>query len=41
MRVTLAEAKERLCNRCHDLDNSPKFDFDIYWPKVNHSGRKD
>ena len=40
LRLTLTAAKERVCTRCHDLDNSPKFDFDTYWPKVNHSGRK-
>ncbi len=41
MRLTLPQAKANVCNKCHDLDNSPKFDFDKYWPKVNHSGRKD
>ncbi|NBV44069.1 MAG: hypothetical protein EBR86_00100 [Planctomycetia bacterium] len=25
------------CLECHDLDNSPKFDFDTYWPQVEHS----
>ena len=25
------------CLECHDLDNSPKFDFDEYWPEVEHS----
>ena len=25
------------CLECHDLDNSPKFDFDEYWPSVAHS----
>ena len=24
------------CLECHDLDNSPKFDFDSYWPQVEH-----
>ena len=24
------------CQRCHDLDNSLKFDFDKYWEKVKH-----
>jgi hypothetical protein len=24
------------CLECHDLDNSPKFDFDTYWPQVEH-----
>ena len=26
------------CLECHDLDNSPDFDFDEYWPAVEHSG---
>jgi len=24
------------CLECHDLDNSPTFDFDTYWPQVEH-----
>jgi len=24
------------CLNCHDLDNSPDFDFDAYWPQVEH-----
>lgn len=24
------------CLECHDLDNSPHFDFDDYWPQVAH-----
>jgi hypothetical protein len=24
------------CLECHDLDNSPQFDFDEYWPSVEH-----
>lgn len=30
------EAQRDNCMRCHDLDNSPKFDFDSYWQKVAH-----
>ena len=33
--VTLEEAKS-ICYRCHDSDNSPEFDFDTYWPKIEH-----
>ncbi|MFK7777790.1 MAG: multiheme c-type cytochrome [Gimesia sp.] len=39
MRVTLAEAKKNTCFQCHDLDNSPKFNFDTYWEKIKHPGR--
>jgi hypothetical protein len=30
------ESQRESCMRCHDLDNSPKFDFDKYWPKIQH-----
>ena len=33
--VTLKQAKA-ICYRCHDNDNSPDFDFDTYWPQVEH-----
>lgn len=25
-----------ICLQCHDLDNSPDFDFQAYWPEVEH-----
>jgi hypothetical protein len=28
------------CMLCHDLDNSPDFDFQKYWPKVEHKGKE-
>lgn len=27
------------CLECHDIDNSPDFDFQAYWPKVEHHGK--
>lgn len=36
-----SEAEQKVCARCHDFDNSPKFNFEEYWKEVNHSGRKD
>jgi hypothetical protein len=30
------ESQRESCMRCHDLDNSPKFDFDKYWDKIKH-----
>jgi hypothetical protein len=27
------------CVNCHDVDNSPDFDFDSYWPSVEHKGK--
>ena len=29
----------KMCLDCHDLDNSPEFDFQAYWPKVEHHGK--
>jgi hypothetical protein len=26
--------------QCHDLDNSPDFDFQHYWPEVEHYGKE-
>jgi hypothetical protein len=28
-----------MCMKCHDLDNSPEFDFQKYWPEVKHEGK--
>lgn len=28
-----------MCMECHDLDNSPDFDFQEYWPQVEHYGK--
>lgn len=36
MRVTKQEAEDSQCVSCHDLDNSPDFDFRTYWPLVEH-----
>jgi hypothetical protein len=38
MRLTLAEAKKNTCYTCHDIDNSPDFDFEKYWEEVKHKG---
>lgn len=27
------------CMECHDLDNSPDFDFQKYWKEVEHHGK--
>ena len=36
MVLTKAEAKKQQCVSCHDLDNSPDFKFDLYWPFIEH-----
>jgi hypothetical protein len=38
MRVTVEQARDSGCYKCHDLDNSPHFDFDSYWKKIEHPG---
>lgn len=30
------ETQRESCQRCHDLDNSPKFEFDAYWKRIEH-----
>ena len=37
--ITIEQARESdkyRCMNCHDGDNSPHFDFDAYWPQVEH-----
>ena len=29
----------KMCLKCHDIDNSPDFDFQEYWPSVEHYGK--
>jgi len=36
MVITKEESRQRQCFTCHDGDNSPDFDFDEYWPLVEH-----
>lgn len=37
MHVDLSTA-DQMCRKCHDGDNSPKYDFDKYWDEVKHPG---
>jgi hypothetical protein len=34
------KSQKRTCWSCHDLDNSPEFKFDLYWPYVKHYERE-
>jgi len=34
--ITKEESEKRQCMTCHDLDNSPDFDFETYWPLIEH-----
>lgn len=38
MRVSLKQSRQT-CADCHDIDNSPDFDFDSYWSEVEHRGK--
>ena len=40
LRLNLKEAEVKVCSKCHDHDNSPNFDFETYWKKINHSGMR-
>ncbi|NUQ61959.1 MAG: hypothetical protein HUU20_05700 [Pirellulales bacterium] len=40
MVVTKEEAEKSQCVTCHDLDNSPDFDFKDYWPQIEHDEPK-
>ena len=40
MSIETPEGRQRTinnCMECHDLDNSPQFEFDDYWPQVEHN----
>jgi hypothetical protein len=36
VQITKEESKRRQCTTCHDLDNSRDFEFDAYWPLIEH-----
>jgi hypothetical protein len=39
LHLTAGQAdKTRLCANCHDEDNSPHYNFDEYWRKIDHKG---
>jgi hypothetical protein len=33
-------AAREQCIRCHDHENSPQFNYDVYWPKIRHGEQK-
>jgi hypothetical protein len=42
MKITAEQAdKGRMCIRCHDEDNSPKFTFATYYGQIVHKGLDD
>lgn len=38
-RLMHLKADDVSCLKCHDLDNSPEFEFSTYWPQVEHKGK--
>ncbi len=36
LKAPYGRSGEAACLKCHDLDNSPYFDFQKYWPKIAH-----
>ena len=36
VRISKEQSKKEQCSTCHDLDNSPDFNFDKYWPLIEH-----
>jgi hypothetical protein len=36
MHLSTDTAEVRLCVKCHDFENSPDFDFNTFWPKIEH-----
>ncbi|MBL4885854.1 MAG: hypothetical protein JKY95_15155 [Planctomycetaceae bacterium] len=39
MKLDLVTAEKQVCQKCHDYENSPKFDFAKYWAKTIHRGK--
>ncbi|MDA0833701.1 MAG: multiheme c-type cytochrome [Planctomycetota bacterium] len=37
--LDLETAKANVCYKCHDLDNSPHFNFEKYWKEIAHPWR--
>ena len=36
LKIKMPKAGPKTCERCHDPDHDPKFDFKTYWPKIKH-----
>ena len=41
MRSTGDRTRNDLCTKCHDHDNSPKYDLTRYWNRIEHKGLDD
>ena len=38
-KTALAGAAANRCTSCHDAENSPRFVYDQYWPKIRHGAK--
>lgn len=36
LHLSVETAVGQTCSKCHDFENSPDFDFDTYWPQIEH-----
>lgn len=36
LHLSIDTAEVQLCIKCHDYENSPDFNFDTYWPQIEH-----
>ncbi|MBX3439320.1 MAG: hypothetical protein KF861_17655, partial [Planctomycetaceae bacterium] len=36
MRIRKADAELKVCIKCHDHENSPDWNFETYWPQIEH-----
>ncbi len=39
--MRLGKSTKNTCYSCHDADNSPEFDFDLYYPLIDHASAAD
>ncbi|QDU79925.1 Perchlorate reductase subunit gamma precursor [Polystyrenella longa] len=39
LHLDVKTAEKQVCSKCHDHENSPKFNFEEYWEKVKHPYR--
>jgi hypothetical protein len=36
LRLRAGQVEYDICRKCHDGDNDPHFNWDVYWPKIRH-----
>lgn len=38
-KLDASQAEKKVCIQCHDADNSPTWNFDEFWPQIEHPGK--